>query len=158
MAFFTYKDINNANLLRPWLLKVKRNDPPVSKHSYIYSEHFSEDCFIWCVGGRRHLNCKIQFFTGGKAKAFFAQLHMRPQRVKSTCTLTYKELPYFKIYSKNSARVALLTWFSQLCVHCSLFFCLLWGSFSSIFVCALGVGFRPQSPWWGPLLEEGFAE
>ena len=112
--------------LRPWLLKVKRKDPPVSKHSYLCSEHFSEDCFIRCVGGRRHLNCKIQFFTGGKSQSgklpFIAQLHMRQQRVKSTCNLTYKELPYFKIYSNYSARVALLTWFSQLCVHCSLFF------------------------------------
>ena len=151
-----------ANLLRTWLLKVKRKDPPVSKHSYLYSEHFSEDCFIRCVGGRRHLNYKIQFFTWGKAKAkklpFIAQLHMRQQRVKSTCNLTCKELPYFRIYSTNSARVALLTWFSQLCLHCSLFFCLLLGSFSSIFASALEVGFRPQSPWWGLLLEGGFAE
>ena len=128
MAFFTCKDINNANLLRPWLLKVKRKDPPVSKHSYLCSEHFSEDCFIRCVGGRRHLNYKIQFFTAGKAKAenlpFIAQLHMGQQRVKLRCNLMYKELPHYKIYSNNSARVALLTitWFSQLCVHCSLFF------------------------------------
>ena len=38
------------------------------------------------------------------------------ETTKSTCNLMYKELPYFKIYSNNSARVALLTWFSQLCV------------------------------------------
>ena len=105
---------------------MKRKDPPESKHSYLCSEHFSEDCFIRCVGGSRHLNYKIQFFTAGKAKAeklpFIAQLHMRQQRVKSTCNLTYKELPYFKIFSNNSAIVALLTWFSQLCRHCSLFF------------------------------------
>ena len=68
-GILSFKDINNANLLRPWLLKVKRKDPPVSKHSYLSSEHFSEDCFIRCVGGRRQLNYKIQFFTGGKAKA-----------------------------------------------------------------------------------------
>ena len=47
--------INNAKLLRTWLLKMKRKDPPVSKHSYLCSEHFSEDCFMRCVGGKRYL-------------------------------------------------------------------------------------------------------
>ena len=47
--------INNAMLLRTWLLRIKRKDPPVSKHSYLCSEHFSEDCFMWCVGGKRYL-------------------------------------------------------------------------------------------------------
>jgi len=47
--------VNNAKLLRTWLLKIKRRDPPVSKHSYICSEHFSEDCFMRCVRGKRYL-------------------------------------------------------------------------------------------------------
>ena len=47
--------INNAKLLRTWLLKIKIKDPPVSKHSYLCSEHFSEDCFMRCVGGKRYL-------------------------------------------------------------------------------------------------------
>ena len=34
---------------------MKRKDPPVSKHSYLCSEHFSEDCFMRCVGGKRYL-------------------------------------------------------------------------------------------------------
>jgi len=46
--------INNAKLLRTWLLKMKREDPPVSKHSYLCSEHFSEDCFMR-EGGKRYL-------------------------------------------------------------------------------------------------------
>ena len=47
--------INNAKLLRTWLLKMKRKDPPVSKHSYLCSQHFSEDCFMRCVEGKRYL-------------------------------------------------------------------------------------------------------
>ncbi|PFX24400.1 uncharacterized protein LOC111331706 [Stylophora pistillata] len=47
--------INNAKLLRTWLLRMKRKDPPVSKHSYLCSQHFSEDCFKRCVGGKRYL-------------------------------------------------------------------------------------------------------
>ena len=38
--------INNAKLLRAWLLRMKRKD---------YSQHFSEDCFMRCVGGKRYL-------------------------------------------------------------------------------------------------------
>jgi len=34
---------------------MERKDPPVSKHSYLCSEHFSEDCFMQCVGGKRYL-------------------------------------------------------------------------------------------------------
>ena len=34
---------------------MKRKDPPVSKHSYLCSQHFSEDCFKRCVGGKRYL-------------------------------------------------------------------------------------------------------
>ena len=66
--------INNAKLLRTWLLKMKRKDPPVSKHSYLCSQHFSED-FFYALCGRKTISekwiCsyKIQFFTGGKAKA-----------------------------------------------------------------------------------------
>ena len=33
---------------------MKRKDPPVPKHSYLCSEHFSEDCFIRCVGGNKY--------------------------------------------------------------------------------------------------------
>ena len=47
--------INNALLLRAWLLRMKSKDPPVLKHSYLYSQHFSEDCFMRCVGGKRYL-------------------------------------------------------------------------------------------------------
>jgi len=34
---------------------MKRKEPPVSKSSYLCSEHFSEDCFMRCVGGKRYL-------------------------------------------------------------------------------------------------------
>ena len=34
---------------------LKRKDSPVSKHSYLCSEHLSEDCFMRCVGGKRYL-------------------------------------------------------------------------------------------------------
>ena len=34
---------------------MRRKDPPVSKHSYLCSQHFSEDCFMRCVGGKRYL-------------------------------------------------------------------------------------------------------
>ena len=46
--------INNVKLLRTCLLKMKRKDPPVSTHSYLCSEHFSEDCFMRCVGGNKY--------------------------------------------------------------------------------------------------------
>ena len=45
--------MNNAKLLRTWLRKMKRKDPPVSKHN-LCSEHFSEDCFMLCEGGKRY--------------------------------------------------------------------------------------------------------
>ena len=34
---------------------MKRKDSPVSKHSYLCSEHFSKDCFMRCVGRKRYL-------------------------------------------------------------------------------------------------------
>ena len=52
VAFVTYKTMLSFFL---WFLKTKGKDPPVSKHSYLCSEHFSEDCFMWCVGGKRYL-------------------------------------------------------------------------------------------------------
>ena len=34
---------------------MKRKNPPVSKHSYLCSEHFSEECFKRRMGGRAYL-------------------------------------------------------------------------------------------------------
>ena len=123
------KDINNANLLRPWLLKVKRKDPPVSKHSYLCSKPALFWRLFYSVCGRKRASqLQDSVFHRRKSQSgklpFITQLHMKQQRITSACNLTYKELPYFKIYSNNSARVALLTWISQLWIHCSLFFCL----------------------------------
>ena len=62
--------VNNAKL-RTWLLKIKRKDPPVSKHSYLCREHFSEYCFMWCVGGKRYLksgSVPTRFIFSGEEK------------------------------------------------------------------------------------------
>lgn len=47
--------MNNAKHLRTWLLRIKRKDPPVSKHSYLCSQHFSENCFKRCAWRKRYL-------------------------------------------------------------------------------------------------------
>ena len=67
--------INNAKLLRTWLLKIKRKDPPVSKHSYLCSPHFSEDCFMCCVGGKRYLK------SGSVPTRFGFSLEEKPKLV-----------------------------------------------------------------------------
>ena len=35
--------------------RMKRKDPPVTKYSYLYSQHVSEDCFMCFLGGKRYL-------------------------------------------------------------------------------------------------------
>ena len=47
--------IKNRKLLQAWLGKMKRKNPPVSRHSYLCSEHFSEECFKRRMGGRAYL-------------------------------------------------------------------------------------------------------
>ena len=49
VAFFTM-----LSFFETCLLKMKRKGPPVSKHSYLCSEHFSEDCFMRCVGRKKY--------------------------------------------------------------------------------------------------------
>ncbi|XP_068671355.1 THAP domain-containing protein 3-like [Montipora foliosa] len=67
--------VNNATCkLRTWLLKIKRKDPPVSKHSYLCSEHFSEDCFMRCVGGKRYLK------SGSVPTRFIFSAEEKPKR------------------------------------------------------------------------------
>jgi len=53
---------------------MKRKDPPVSKHSYLCSEHFSEDCFMRCVGGKRYLK------SGSVPTRFSFSLEEKPKR------------------------------------------------------------------------------
>ena len=50
---------------------MKRKNPPVSKHSYLCSEHFSEECFKHPKGGRVHLkhgSVPTRFSSTPKAK------------------------------------------------------------------------------------------
>ena len=44
---------SNKELLRTWLIKIKRTNTPVSKNSYLCSKHFEEECFIKPLGGQR---------------------------------------------------------------------------------------------------------
>ena len=66
--------INNAKLLRTWLHKMKRKDSPVSENSYLCSEHFSEDRFMRCVGGKRNLK------SGSVPTRFSFPLAEKPRR------------------------------------------------------------------------------
>ena len=45
--------LSNKELLRTWLIKIKRTNTPVSKNSYLGSKHFEEECFIKPLGGQR---------------------------------------------------------------------------------------------------------
>ncbi|XP_074635837.1 uncharacterized protein LOC141894173 [Acropora palmata] len=45
--------LSNKELLRTWLIKIKRTNTPVSKNSYLCSKHFEEECFIKPLGGQR---------------------------------------------------------------------------------------------------------
>ncbi|XP_068749492.1 uncharacterized protein [Montipora capricornis] len=47
--------IKNRKLLQAWLAKMKRKNPPASRHSYLCGEHFSEECFKRRMGGRAYL-------------------------------------------------------------------------------------------------------
>ena len=45
--------LSDKELLRTWLIKIKRTNTPVSKNSYLGSKHFEEECFIKPFGGQR---------------------------------------------------------------------------------------------------------
>ena len=45
--------LSNKELLRTWLIKIKRTNTPVSKNSYLCRKHFEEECFIKPHGGQR---------------------------------------------------------------------------------------------------------
>ena len=45
--------IKNKTLLRTWLIKIKRENTPVTKNSYLCSAHFSAECFQKAIGGSR---------------------------------------------------------------------------------------------------------
>ncbi|KAL9973404.1 hypothetical protein ACROYT_G019860 [Oculina patagonica] len=45
--------LSNKNLLAQWLVKLRRENTPVSKNSYVCSQHFEANCFIKPVGGQR---------------------------------------------------------------------------------------------------------
>ena len=45
--------LSNKELLGTWLIKIKRTNTPVSKNSYLCSEHFEEERFIKPLGGQR---------------------------------------------------------------------------------------------------------
>ena len=87
--------INNAKLLRTWLRKMKRKDPPVSKHSYLCSQHFSEDCFMQCVGGKRYLK------SGSVPTRFSFSPAEKPKRkapiYQSACETTKSRVKFDKV-------------------------------------------------------------
>ena len=45
--------LSNKNLLAQWLLKLRRENTPVNKNSYVCSQHFEANCFIKPMGGQR---------------------------------------------------------------------------------------------------------
>ena len=45
--------LSNKNLLAQWLVKLRRENTPVNKNSYVCSQHFEASCFIKPMGGQR---------------------------------------------------------------------------------------------------------
>ena len=45
--------MKNKTLLRTWLIEIKRENTPVTKHSYLCSANFSTECFRKSIGGYR---------------------------------------------------------------------------------------------------------
>ena len=45
--------LSNKNLLAQWLVKLRRENTPVNKNSYVCSQHFEANCFIKPMGGQR---------------------------------------------------------------------------------------------------------
>ena len=45
--------LSNKNLLQKWLVKIRREDTPVNKNSYLCSKYFEPECFVKSLGGQR---------------------------------------------------------------------------------------------------------
>lgn len=45
--------LSNKKLLTKWLVKLRRANTPVTKNSYVCSQHFDPDCFTKALGGQR---------------------------------------------------------------------------------------------------------
>ena len=45
--------LSNKNLLAQWLVKLRRENTPVNKKSYVCSQHSEANCFIKPMGGQR---------------------------------------------------------------------------------------------------------
>lgn len=45
--------LNNKELLKAWLAKIKRENTPLSKNSFLCSEHFEKECFSRSFAGRK---------------------------------------------------------------------------------------------------------
>ena len=48
-----FLSLSNKNLLAQWLVKLRRENTPVNKNSYVCSQHFEASCFIKPMGGQR---------------------------------------------------------------------------------------------------------
>ena len=46
---------NNKKFLRTWLIKIKRQNTPVTKNSFLCSNHFNPECFRKSWGNRKAL-------------------------------------------------------------------------------------------------------
>jgi hypothetical protein len=66
--------INNKGLLRTWLIKIKRENTPVTKNSYLCSTHFTADCFVRAPGGSR------VYLKPGSIPTIFSFSQERPSR------------------------------------------------------------------------------
>ena len=86
LSWHSFPTDNAIKLLRTWLLKMKRKDPPVSKHFYLCSQHFSEDCFMHCVGGKRYLksgSVPTRFSFSPEEKPKLVSLVIKLRRLKA---------------------------------------------------------------------------
>ena len=45
--------LNNKELLKTWLVKIRRENTPLSKNSFLCSEHFDKECFTRSFAGRK---------------------------------------------------------------------------------------------------------
>ena len=45
--------LRNPKLLHTWLVKIKRENTPVNKNSFLCSKHFDAECFVKSVGGKK---------------------------------------------------------------------------------------------------------
>ena len=78
--------LSNKKLLTEWLVKLRRANTPVTKNSYVCSQHFVPDCFKKSLGGQRSR------LKPGSVPTKFIFTVDRPERKKTCFRGTYTNI------------------------------------------------------------------